>query len=283
MKGNKSIALVLAALMTTATLAACGGNTNPSSASKPTSETVASTASTSSSAASAKDDRLPAVGDFTKKLKLTWYMCSDATAYKEENNVAKALNERFNVEITTLKINGFDNDKMNVTLASGDIPDVLIRWGGQDYYRDGLVQAITKEMIARYMPKTNKVLDTIGDSSYMYATNTAGDKIIGVPQISVNGDMVSSMAIRKDWLDTVGAAVPTTISELTEVLRKFTFNDPDGNGKKDTYGISAPGLHNNLLYASFPTIFGAFGTIPTYWTKTARYPTALSRLPTRML
>ncbi len=267
MKVNKSLALILAILMAVSMLSACGGDNNTSADNNSSSEASAPSASSvNSTDNNAEDDGLPAVGDFSKKLKLTWYMCSDSTAYKESNDVAKTLNEKFNVEITTLPINGFDNDKMNVTLASGDIPDVFIRWGGQDYYKDGIIQAITKEMIAKYMPETNKVLESYGDAAYMYATSASGNEIIGVPQITVNGDMVATMAIRQDWLDKVGAKVPATIDELTEVLRKFTLNDPDGNSKNDTYGISAPGLHNNLLYASFPTIFGAFGTIPTYWT-----------------
>jgi ABC-type glycerol-3-phosphate transport system substrate-binding protein len=41
---------------------------------------------------------------------------------------------------------------------------------------------------------------------------------------------------RKDYLDKVGLKVPETLDEYTEVLRAFTFKDPDGNGKPDTFG-----------------------------------------------
>lgn len=34
---------------------------------------------------------------------------------------------------------------------------------------------------------------------------------------------------------------PTTLDELAEVWRQMTFNDPDGNGQKDTYGITTTG------------------------------------------
>jgi ABC-type glycerol-3-phosphate transport system substrate-binding protein len=44
--------------------------------------------------------------------------------------------------------------------------------------------------------------------------------------------------IRKDWLDAVGLDVPTNLEELTEVARAFTFDDPDGNGEDDTYGLA---------------------------------------------
>jgi len=45
-------------------------------------------------------------------------------------------------------------------------------------------------------------------------------------------EMVSSFTyvIRQDWLDAVGAEMPTTVDELHEVLLKFKSEDPNGNG-----------------------------------------------------
>ena len=31
---------------------------------------------------------------------------------------------------------------------------------------------------------------------------------------------------------------PTTLDELYDVIHAFTFNDPDGNGKDDTFGLA---------------------------------------------
>ncbi|SFE20662.1 extracellular solute-binding protein [Paenibacillus algorifonticola] len=45
-------------------------------------------------------------------------------------------------------------------------------------------------------------------------------------------------AIRQDWLDKLNLAQPKTMDELYEVLKQFTFSDPDGNGKQDTIGLS---------------------------------------------
>ena len=52
---------------------------------------------------------------------------------------------------------------------------------------------------------------------------------------------------------------PQTMDELTEVLGLFSENDPDGNGKKDTYGIS-PGAHAHFMNP----FYHAFG-VPTDW------------------
>lgn len=67
--------------------------------------------------------------------------------------------------------------------------------------------------------------------------------------------------IRQDWLDHLELAVPGTLDELYEVLRAFTYNDPDGNGKADTIGLAD---RNDLIYGAFKTVSSYFGT-PNNW------------------
>ena len=48
--------------------------------------------------------------------------------------------------------------------------------------------------------------------------------------------------IRKDWLENVGMEMPTTWEDLYNVAHAFTYDDPDGNGVKDTYGLTGDGM-----------------------------------------
>lgn len=66
---------------------------------------------------------------------------------------------------------------------------------------------------------------------------------------------------RKDWADRLGLQAPTTLDELYLMLKGFTFDDPDGNGKQDTYGLTD---RNDLIYGAFKTISSYFGT-PNDW------------------
>ncbi len=43
--------------------------------------------------------------------------------------------------------------------------------------------------------------------------------------------------IRMDWLKKLNLPVPKTFEDYYNVLKAFTLNDPDGNGKNDTYGM----------------------------------------------
>ena len=49
----------------------------------------------------------------------------------------------------------------------------------------------------------------------------------------------NGVTIRKDWLENLGLEEPKTIDEFYNVLKAFTKDDPDGNGKDDTYGLVA--------------------------------------------
>ncbi len=73
--------------------------------------------------------------------------------------------------------------------------------------------------------------------------------------------------IRKDWLDKLGLDVPKTTDEFMEVMRAFTFSDPDGNGRPDTYGFGAfleTRTDELGLGRRFAPFFGAFGVAGTF-------------------
>jgi putative aldouronate transport system substrate-binding protein len=46
------------------------------------------------------------------------------------------------------------------------------------------------------------------------------------------------VAVRGDWLKKLNLSVPKTPDEFYEVAKAFTQNDPDGNGKNDTFGFN---------------------------------------------
>ena len=67
--------------------------------------------------------------------------------------------------------------------------------------------------------------------------------------------------IREDWLNNLKLKKPTNLNELYEVLKAFTYGDPDRDGKDDTIGLTD---RNDLVFGSFKTISSYFGT-PNNW------------------
>lgn len=64
--------------------------------------------------------------------------------------------------------------------------------------------------------------------------------------------------VRADWLEKLGLDVPQTLDEYYIVLKAFKEQDPDGNGKHDTYGLSTAGLYD------IQGFMGAFGVKARY-------------------
>ncbi|GGH18999.1 extracellular solute-binding protein [Paenibacillus segetis] len=67
--------------------------------------------------------------------------------------------------------------------------------------------------------------------------------------------------IRQDWLNNLQLSKPQTLDDLYEVMRQFTYNDPDQNGVQDTIGLVD---RNDLVYGVFKTLSSYFGT-PNNW------------------
>lgn len=55
------------------------------------------------------------------------------------------------------------------------------------------------------------------------------------------------MFFRQDWADKLGLSAPQNVDELYAMIEKFTNEDPDGNGKKDTIGLAVLQREDGLL------------------------------------
>nr|HPJ22297.1 hypothetical protein [Clostridia bacterium] len=69
-------------------------------------------------------------------------------------------------------------------------------------------------------------------------TDENGD-IWGIPIDSAHS-IYDARAYRKSWLDKLSLNVPNTTEEFYEVMKAFTYDDPDGNGADDTFGHYGP-------------------------------------------
>ncbi len=68
------------------------------------------------------------------------------------------------------------------------------------------------------------------------------------------------VSVRQDWLDKLGLETPQTTGEYLEVMKAFTTQDPDGNGRNDTYSWSAF-VNDNGTYGGLDPLFGAFDAL----------------------
>lgn len=60
--------------------------------------------------------------------------------------------------------------------------------------------------------------------------------IYGIPRLRILPRYTAYY--RKDWAEKLGISPPETLEEIYEMLKAFTYQDPDGNGQDDTVGLA---------------------------------------------
>ena len=152
-------------------------------------------------------------------------------------------------------------DKLNLIMSSKNMPD-LIQGRFEDLYKyakEGLLVPLD-DLLAKY---GKDILENMPENAWQHVK--VDGKIYGIPSVyfyPVEGkDSIPNRVlwVRRDWSNNLGIADPVTLPEFTEMLRAFTFDDPDGDGKKDTLGIS--GYIRDGELRGLDPIFGAFGVI----------------------
>lgn len=174
----------------------------------------------------------------------------------KDNAVQKAIEKLTGTKIT---VNWTPNtsyeDKMNITLASDDIPQVMVIQGKSGGFiksaQNGAFWDLTKE-IAKY-PNLAK------EDPNVQKNASVNGKVYGVYR--GRDVMRSAVVIRKDWLKKVGMSEPKSVEDLYNIAKAFKEDDPDGNGKNDTYGLIIPkwpgAINTSSPYDVLATWFGA--------------------------
>jgi putative aldouronate transport system substrate-binding protein len=161
--------------------------------------------------------------------------------------IKKDLNVNLKVDVS---VGNYENwlKQFNTRVASGDLPDIIQiqRADLVRFAKSGTVIPI--DDLLKNAPELKKRLS---DDNWKFTS--IDNKIYGIPWLNPTG-FFNSIVIRKDWLDKLNLKMPTTTDELFEVLKAFTFNDPDGNGKQDTFGLSG-----EINFVTFSALTNAFG------------------------
>lgn len=154
-------------------------------------------------------------------------------------------------------------------MASGKYPDIIQWQHNNDYtggvsqmYADGIIIELN-DVIDQYMPNYKKLLEdnpqvakTLMDDEGRYLYFTV------INPLNSNLEKVAvtwwGLMMRQDWLDNVGAEVPTTIDEWYDVLTLFKEGDPNGNGEPDEIPFDAGSAGLNLFMPAFDIQNGVY-------------------------
>jgi len=214
-------------------LSACGGN-NAASPS-PSSSGSESPASPASAEASASAPASSAGGKLV-------ILSGNVGGKTPEGNdkFAKALSDKLGLDVTLDKPASDYDQKVLTALGAGakyDLIEVSDLAKLNSFIDQGVVTDLTDFV---------KQSSVLSDPSVI--PTAEWDQLKG-PDGNIYGVFskfqgATMPIVRKDWLDKLHLQEPKTLDELYKVLKAFKEDDPDGNGKADTYGLSTSGLYD---------------------------------------
>lgn len=165
------------------------------------------------------------------------------------------------LEITWVPNSNYQ-ERTNVTLASDNLPEVMVVQGKIPAF----VQSAQAGAFWDLTDKLSKYKNLTAENKQILLNSSINGKNYGV--FRGRDPMRAAVIVRKDWLDKVGLPMPETVDDLYKTALAFTRNDPDGNGKADTYGLIVPkwpgGYGTASPYDVIETWFGApngWGTV----------------------
>lgn len=144
-------------------------------------------------------------------------------------------------------------DKFNITIASGKLPALMISRGKNSSF----INAARSGAFWDVGPYLKDYPNLSGVNATVLDNVSIDGKVYGVYRARPLGRF--GTIIRQDWLENLGLQPPKTLDEFYNVLKAFTENDPDQNGKNDTYGMVVSKY--NLPWEMIQVWFGA----PNKW------------------
>lgn len=125
-------------------------------------------------------------------------------------------------------------EKRNLTLASGDYPDIFMKSGFDatalyKYGSQGILIPL-EDLIKEYAPNLTKLLDE--RDAWKYLTSSDGH-VYALPEIGRQEGALTTCWINKRWMDNLGLEEPKSLDDLYNVLKAFKEQDANGNGDPD--------------------------------------------------
>lgn len=164
----------------------------------------------------------------------------DGTVVTEENGQAQFKARWEELTGIELEIIQPDHDAyydvMQQQIASGEWPDVMIM--SSTYYSSYASAGVLWDMTDAWENSKTKNSGRFTGENVEEGLKIDG-RLYGFAPTRGNGCLPY---VKQAWLDAVGMSVPTTYDEYIAMLDAFVTKDPDGNGKDDTYGLSASGF-----------------------------------------
>jgi len=255
--------------------AACGNDTNGGNDSKGnqsgTSTDATNTEGNGNASENASSEAIDPFGKYDPPIQVAVARGTDSTVkFKDGESFDKnawtaAYADRLGIQLSNKWIVQSDqyDQKMNASIAAGDLPDVF-RVNAVQFKQladAGQLEDLT-EVYEKYVSPFGRELIENGPTAK--SASTVDGKLLAIPQSEDYFGNAPLLWVRVDWLVKLGLPEPATMQDVFAISEAFTKQDPDGNGKPDTYGLAL----SKELFSGYPDVTGfmnGFHAYPRIW------------------
>ncbi|SFL25574.1 putative aldouronate transport system substrate-binding protein [Paenibacillus sp. 1_12] len=176
----------------------------------------------------------------------------------ENNKITKWINESGPVDVKFIAVPRAQSEqKLSTLFAGGGAPDLILEYAPQ--IKNPLIDQKQLRPISDMIDKYSTVYKALLQKypSLKKAGTGADGQLYQFGRINETIPQ-RGLFIRTDWLKKLNLKIPKTTEELYQTAKAFAEQDPDGNGKKDTYGIAMSYNSGNILDEMFGVTYPGF-------------------------
>ncbi len=168
--------------------------------------------------------------------------------------LATYLGDRFNIDLEFIGLSTVDfAEKINIMAIGETLPDIFMYTGYSGnqatvikWAEDEVVKALPDDLSA--YPNLKALMDR-------YDFMKIDGKHYFIPRTTFsnpdNTYYTPALWVRRDWMTNLGVTeAPDTLEGFYDLMYRFTYDDPDGNGKQDTFGVT-PGIGLEWVFSAF--------------------------------
>lgn len=267
---KRGLVAILAGLLL---MTACSSGNDQESAAPAASPSASPTASATASGANADGEGAAngnndPLGKYADTVALSTFRCTnDSMSFPAgdsiDNNVwYRAYEEQLGIKVTN-KWRVSDTqceEKTNLSIVSGDLPDFFPVNAKQlkTLADSGMLEDMT-DVVEQYASPLVKDFLTVNGGLAQKAATMDG-RLMALPGTTRGLNGVDMIWIREDWKQKLGLPDPQTMDDVLAIIKAFVEQDPDGNGKKDTFGLN---MHKNF-YDGYSGLAGFFTSYHAY-------------------
>lgn len=249
---KKSVVYAAGFTLLASMLGACGNN-NASNG-----DASASPFASGSASASAGTSQSPSASADEKPITLTFFDKNTGDAFN--NAVAQEITKRTGVTIEIQQPTGNPAEKLNLMLASSDLPDIVLMDRGGDivnkYIAAGALIPLD-DLIEQYGPDVKSMYgDMLNKTRYKDGKNYYLSNWYGFEKDEPNGGFNIRMDLLKELApDKAEGGKPFTAGEFEALLRSFKEKYPNVNGKPSV-PLTMDGSNMGATLGTFKGMFG---------------------------